>query len=248
MIIAGTSFGLLYCISQREWNKVLNNIEWRLYLALLAISTLLIALNLIGLQGGRSPEDYQAENFLQAVRMSAFQTVSIMTTTGYCTEDFNLWPLFSRALLVVLMFIGGCSGSTGGGLKVARILLLFKVALFHLERTFHPKHVRVMRVGDMVLDDAIQRSVLSYFVIHMILLTASTVFIAGLGMPLITAFTAVAATLNNIGPGLELVGAVENYAFFPGAGKILLSLLMAMGRLELYAICVLFFPAFWRRN
>lgn len=248
MIIAGTSFGLLYCIAHRQWNTVFSNAEWRLYLVLLALGSLLITVNLLGMLGAWSPDDYHADTLPGALRMAVFQTVSIMTTTGYCTENFDVWPFFSRALLVMLMFVGGCSGSTGGGLKVARILVLFKLARVHLERAFRPRHVQVVRVGDMVLDDAIQRAVLSYFVIHMLVLTFSTLVMAGLGMPLLSSFTAVAATLNNIGPGLELVGAVENYAFIPDLGKALLSLLMAMGRLELYAICVLFFPAFWRRD
>ena len=253
MLIAGTSFGLLYCLSRKEWRKVLVNSEWRLYITIMALSALLITANLMGAQGvvPCAESDITAATspgFFASLRMAVFQTVSIMTTTGYCTQDFNAWPYFSRALLVLLMFVGGCSGSTGGGLKVIRILVLFKLLRQHLERTFQPKRIRILRVNDTIIDEELQRSVLIYVLINVLVIALSVVFLSGLGLPTETAFTSVAATLNNIGPGLQLVGAVENYAFFPTAGKILLSLLMAMGRLELYAICVLFLPAFWKRR
>ncbi len=253
MVIAGTSFGLLYCLSRREWRKVVNNSEWRLYMAIMALSSLLITVNLMGVQGALSgvetgTQSMSPSGFAASLRMAVFQTVSIMTTTGYCTADFDLWPFFSRGLLVLLMFVGGCSGSTGGGLKVARILILAKLVRHHLEHTFLPKHVRVLRVGQMVIDEELQRAVLTYFLIHVAILALSAVFLSGLGLPAQTAFTSVVATLNNIGPGLEMVGAVENYAFIPTPGKVWLSILMAMGRLELYAICVLFIPAFWQRD
>lgn len=253
MTIAGTSFGLLYCISRKEWRKVLANSEWRLYLIIMALSSVLITLNLIGAQGvligeETDMEPMHAPGFFDAARMAIFQVVSIMTTTGYCTENFDAWPFLSRVLLVALMFVGGCSGSTGGGLKVIRVLVLAKIVRHHLEHTFQPKHLRVLRIDDTIIDDELQRSVLIYVLIVMLVLALSTLFLSGLGLPAETAFTAVAATVNNIGPGLQLVGAVETYAFIPAAGKILLSLLMAMGRLELYAICVLFVPAFWKRT
>ncbi len=253
MVIAGTSFGLLYCLSRGEWRKVMNNSEWRLYIALMGISALLITANLLGVQGMAAGAESSREvatelGWAGALRTALFQTVSIMTTTGYCTADFNLWPFFSRALLVLLMFVGGCSGSTGGGLKVARILILGKVIWHHLDRAFRPKHIRVLRVDKMIVEEELQRSVLTYVLIHMVVLGASVVVLSGMGLPAQTAFTSVVATLNNIGPGLEMVGAVENYAFIPTPGKVLLSVLMAMGRLELYAIAVLFVPAFWRRT
>ncbi|HDP36016.1 MAG TPA: TrkH family potassium uptake protein [Candidatus Hydrogenedentes bacterium] len=252
MIIAGTSFGLLYCLSQKDWRKILGNSEWRLYMAILGISAALIAANLLGMQGTLAVVETDGHathisSVFTSVRMAVFQTVSIMTTTGYCTADFDAWPYFSRSLMVLLMFIGASSGSTGGGLKVVRIMILGKLIRHHLERTFRPKHIRVMRVDRMTVNEEVQRSVLSYFLIYIAVAGLSVVYLSGLGLPAETSFTSVVATLNNIGPGLELVGAVENYAFIPVPGKILLSLLMAMGRLELYAICVLFVPSFWRR-
>ena len=251
MAIAGTSFGLLFCISQGDFKKVTQNAEWRLYILLMAFSSLFIAVNMMLVHESVPVHIGASQNAAQAglgdtVRAAVFQTVSIMTTTGYCTADFNLWPVFSRVLLVVLMFIGGCSGSTGGGLKVVRILLLFKMAYWQLEKTFRPKNMRILKVNDMVINVEMQHSILAYLVIYILILMSSTLFLAMLDLPIVTGFTAVVACLNNIGPGLEMVGAVENYAFIPESGKVVLALLMALGRLELYAICVLFLPSFWK--
>ncbi len=194
---------------------------------------------------GPAPPDYGP---LKALRAASFQVVSIMTTTGYVTEDFEAWPYFSRALLVFLMFVGGCAGSTGGGIKVVRIIVLGKMVLRHLAQTFQPKAVRAIRVGGEVVEPDIQQTIFTFFVLHIGIFAVGTVFMSLLGLPLQTALTSVAATLNNIGPGLELVGAVENYAFIPAAGKVVLSLCMALGRLELFSICVLFLPTFWRTS
>jgi len=249
MIIAGTSFGLLYCISRREWRKVIWNSEWRLYILILGLSSILITANLMGAQGiiteeGTAPT-VKYTDFFGTFRMAVFQVSSIMTTTGYCTENFDTWPFFSRSLLVALMFVGGCSGSTGGGLKVIRILFLAKIIAHHLKRTFHPKHIRIIKIDNTIIDNTVQHSVLTYFLINIVAVIFGVLFLSLLGLPAVTAFTSIAATLNNIGPGLELVGAVETYAFIPASGKILLSFFMAMGRLELYAISVLLIPSFW---
>lgn len=251
MIIAGTSFSLLFCLSQGKFKKVFKNAEFRFYILTLATASLLITLNLhasdqpmpgpIGLETIASPSTQDH------IRASIFHTVSIMTTTGYCTVDFDLWPHFSRALLIVLMFIGGCSGSTGGGLKVVRFLLLLKLVYRHLENTFKPKDIRVLRVDELIVPNEHQKSLLTFFSIYILAAAAGTLYLAYLDMPLTSSFSAVAACLNNIGPGLELVGAVESYSFIPASGKVMLSLLMAMGRLELYAICALFIPSFWKR-
>lgn len=184
----------------------------------------------------------------RALRAAAFQVVSIMTTTGFCTEDFNAWPYFSRAFLVLLMFVGGCAGSTGGGMKVVRIIVLAKMVYLRLESTFRPKSVRAIRVSNTVVDAHVQTMVFAFFTLHITILAFGTVAMSALGLPLETAATSVVATLNNIGPGLELVGAVQDYHHIPAAGKLLLSLFMAMGRLELFSVCVLFLPGFWRHS
>ena len=184
----------------------------------------------------------------QALRHAMFQVVSIMTTTGYGTVDSDTWPYFSRMLLVMLMFVGGCAGSTGGGMKVVRIIMLLKMAYWRLESTFRPKSVRAIRVSDQVLDDDSQRMVYAFFVLYLLWFAAGSLLMSWLGLPFQTAVTSVAATLNNIGPGLEAVGAAMDFHLVPAAGKVFLSLCMVLGRLELISISVLFMPAFWRKN
>jgi len=251
MMIAGTSFSLLFCLGKGDYKKVLGNVEFRFYVFIIAVSSLLIFINLHTADGplpnliGASAEP--PPDIWDHMRASIFQTVSVMTTTGFATVDFNMWPEFSRALLVILMFIGGCSGSTGGGIKVVRIFLLFNLAYKHFIHTFNPKNIHIVRVDNLVLPKEHVNALLTYFAIYVLSVAASTLYLAWLNMPLVTSFTAVAACLNNVGPGLELVGATGHYGLVPASGKLLLSFLMAMGRLELYAICVLFIPSFWKR-
>jgi trk system potassium uptake protein TrkH len=145
------------------------------------------------------------------------------------------------------MFVGGCAGSTGGGIKVVRVVILLKMAYARLEQTFRPKMVRVVRVSGHVVDDGVQRTVYSFFVLYLMWFMVGSLFMSLLGLPFQTAVTSVAATLNNIGPGLSAVGATENFALVPTAGKLFLSLCMVLGRLELFSIMVLFVPSFWRR-
>jgi len=184
----------------------------------------------------------------QAVRYAAFQVASIMTTTGYCTADFDGWPHFSRMLLLVLMFVGGCAGSTGGGMKVVRIIILAKMTYWRLESTFRPKMVRAIRLSGEVIDDDTRRRVYAFFVLYLAWFVVGALFMSLLGLPFQTAVTAVAATLNNIGPGLEAVGATMDYHLVPAVGKVFLALCMVLGRLELFSICVLLVPAFWRNR
>ena len=194
------------------------------------------------------PDTHRRETPFHALRLAAFQTVSIMTTTGFCTDNFNDWPHLSRVLLVTLMFVGGCAGSTGGGIKVVRLILLAKMVVRRLEQTFRPKTVRAIRISGSVIDASIQDTVFVFFTLHIAIFVLGTVLLSALGLPLESALSAVAATLNNIGPGLELVGAVQDYHLLPDTAKILLSLFMAMGRLELFSICVLFMPTFWKHS
>ena len=252
MLIAGTSFSLIYCCSVGDFKKAYTNGEWRLYLGLLAISFLLITVNIIGTDQpipgliGATDIDH-GPGVLDKARFAAFQTVSMMTCTGFCTTDFNTWPDFSRMLLLVLMIIGGCSGSTSGGLKVVRVMLLFRMARWHLEQIFRQKHIRIFRVDDTIIPKEVQNSVLMYFTLYIFVLLAATLLLAWMGVPFVTSISAVISCFNGVGPGLDLVGAITNYSFLPIAGKLLLSLVMVMGRLEIYAIGVLFLPSFWKK-
>lgn len=255
MFCAGSNFALYFSLLGGNWKAIFKDTEWRVYLGILVGCTLAITVNLMGFEGtfpvGDSPLPAQVKTFSpsvgEALRHASFNVVSVMTTTGFCTVDFNTWPNFSRMLLVVLMFVGGCAGSTGGGIKVVRVVILLKMAYARLEQTFRPKMVRVVRVSGHVVDDGVQRTVYSFFVLYLMWFMVGSLFMSLLGLPFQTAVTSVAATLNNIGPGLSAVGATENFALVPTAGKLFLSLCMVLGRLELFSIMVLFVPSFWRR-
>jgi trk system potassium uptake protein len=199
-------------------------------------------------QGGSGHAAPVHDSVAGAFRHAVFQVVSIMTTTGFATADFDQWPHFSRMLMVMLMFVGGCAGSTGGGMKVVRVVLLAKMMYRRLESTFRPKLVRAIRVSGEVIDVPMQNMVYGFFVLYLAWFAAGTLVMSAMGLPFTTALTSVAATLNNIGPGLEAIGPMANFADIPGAGKLFLSLLMALGRLELFSICVLMVPAFWKSN
>lgn len=238
MILAGTSFSLHFRVWRGDWRAYRRDPECRAYLGVLAVATLVVTVTL-----WRSD---LYEGLGTALRYGLFQVVSIATTTGYCTADFNQWPTLAKLILVMLMFVGASAGSTGGGFKVIRWLTLVKSARLQLERVFRPRTVRRVRIGSAILDNELLAANITFLGIGLGLFVLASFVMAGLGLDLVTAVTSVAATLNNIGPGLEGVGAVENYALIAWPGKLLLSLCMVMGRLELYSILVLFVPAFWR--
>jgi len=251
MVLAGTNFNLHAALLQGRWRTVLRNRELQIYLSLLAAAILLLSIDLMLNLPGQYP-------VRKAFRYASFQAVSIMTTTGYCTDDFNAWPGFSRWLLIVLMFIGGSAGSTGGGIKVIRIMLFVRVALLEVERMFRPHVVRPLKIGGKILDDELRRSVSAYLGLVLGIFFVATILLFVLHneaqvsherhLDLDTAFSAVAATLNNIGPGLNMVGVTKNYVFFTPLAKLLLALLMILGRLEVMVVLCLFVPGFWRRN
>ncbi|NLX97428.1 MAG: TrkH family potassium uptake protein [Rhodopirellula sp.] len=207
-------------------------------------------------------ENRQRESLGGAVRYALFQVVSIMTTTGFCTADFDGWNSFAQALLLILMFVGGCAGSTSGGLKVVRHILFFKTLRLETEKAYHPSVVRPLRLqGVPVEDQQLRMNVPVYFGLALAIFTLSWLFVVAvepestwtdygheIEHKLIDAASAVAATLNNIGPGLGVVGATKNYANFSPASKLLFIWLMMLGRLEIYVILVLFAPSFWRRH
>jgi len=246
MICAGSNFALYFALLRGNRKALWQDAEWRTYILVIVLCTAVVTLNLRGV----GPADHDTAVYPSlgsALRYAAFQVVSIMTTTGYCTADFDTWPYFSRMLLLLLMFVGGCAGSTGGGIKVVRIIVLLKMAYWRIEYTFRPKTIRAVRVSGLVVEDSVQRTIYAFFVLYLLCFAGGSLFMSFLGLPFQTAVSSVAATLNNIGPGLELVGAVQNYAHVPAVGKVFLSLCMVLGRLELFSILVLFLPAFWRR-
>jgi trk system potassium uptake protein TrkH len=246
MFLAGCNFTLHFFFGQGRWLIHWRDVEFRTYAAVLAAATAIVTL----LVWGSGEFGGAAGGLAAAFRAGIFSVVSIMTTTGFVTDDFDRWPNVCRGLLVLLMFIGGCGGSTGGGIKVVRFLVAFRALFAQIERHHTPRAVRQVKLGGRVLDDQLQFSVLGFFFAAMVISGVATVVLAALepGLDLVSAFTSVAATLNNIGPGLERVGAVESYRFLSGSSKWLLSLCMLMGRLELFSILVLFAPRFWREG
>jgi trk system potassium uptake protein len=214
--------------------------EVRAYLAILAAATAAVTLTLVTSE--------ESLGFWGSLRASAFAVVSLMTTTGFTTDDFDLWHDFARLLLLVLMFVGACAGSTAGGIKVVRVQMLARSAGQEVQRQLRPKAVQVLRVHGRVYSEDLRRSVLGFFSIYVLVFLVGTLSMAALGLDPVTAASSVAATLNVIGPGLGEVGGAENFGVVPEGGLWLLSLLMLIGRLEVFTVLVLLTPAFWRRD
>lgn len=250
MVAAGVNFGLYYQLIRGRFKAVYQDSELRLYLTIMFLVTAVITFTIANQPITLTTGETLDPSWFEAARQSALTTVSVQTTTGFCTADFNLWPFAAKALLLMVMFVGGCAGSTGGGIKVIRILIAFKVMVAELERVFRPNVVRPLKVGKTTIAPELRLATLAY-VFGLILL-----FGAGTGMlklfepsgtiDMTTAASASVATLCNIGPGLAKVGAVENYAWFSTPSKCVMIVLMALGRLEVFAILVLFSPRFWR--
>jgi|TARA_B110000495_G_C23000162_1_gene590117 trk system potassium uptake protein TrkH len=237
MFIAGINFSLYYLVMRGRFQAFLRNGEFRVYLAITTLVSLLVALDIHERHG----------DFLQALRYASFQTVAILTTTGFGTDNFDAYPPFSKLLLVCMMFVGGCAGSTAGGIKISRLMVIFKVAYQETYRVFRPQVRMSVRIGRSVVSEEIVRSILVFFSSFVVLFALGSIFMAAIGLDIITASTSVAACLGNIGPGLARVGALENYAHVPAIGKIFLSFCMMLGRLELGTLLVLLVPDFWRR-
>ncbi len=238
MFLAGVNFSLHYLGLRGRFVDYVSNEEFRFYLAL-AVSG--IALIMLFNAGSAYP------SFWDNLRYTAFQLVSILTTTGFGTADYELWPVLCQYLLVIAMFVGGCAGSTGGGIKVARMLLLAKHAQVQLFRLIHPRAVRLVKLGERAVDKEVMQSILGFFALYMAVFVLASFIMAATGMDLVSAGGSVIATLSNIGPGLGSVGPIDNFAHVPAVGKVTLALCMLLGRLELFTVLVLVFPTFWRK-
>ncbi|MBO7185139.1 MAG: TrkH family potassium uptake protein [Oscillospiraceae bacterium] len=237
MLLFGINFNCYYLLLLRQFKNVFKDEELRLYVGIVMASILAIAVNIHGLY----------DSWRETVRHSAFQVASIITTTGYATADFDLWPSFSKAVLMCLMVVGACAGSTGGGLKVARMMLLFKSLRRNIRKTLNPKKVQVVRNNANVVSELVVENANAYLAAYVIILFASFVLISLDGFSVATNFTAVLACFNNIGPGLEAVGPTCNFAGFSVLSKLVLCLDMLLGRLEIFPILVLFSRSTWKR-
>ena len=238
MLLFGINFNLYYFLLLRHFREALASEELRVYLGIVAFSTLTITANIAGLY----------DSVGTALRTAFFQVSSIVTTTGYATADFNLWPTYSRVVIVILTFVGACAGSTAGGLKVSRVIIIFKAARQDLNKMLHSHAVTTVRFEGKPLDEKTLRGVHNYFNIYILLLTLSVLLVSLDGFDVVTTFTAVATCLNNVGPGLELVGPMGSFAEFSAPVKLLLAFDMLAGRLELYPMLALFAPRLWRKR
>jgi trk system potassium uptake protein TrkH len=238
MILAGGNFSLYYGLRRsRGWN-LLRDLEFRIYLLILLVASLLITGQLIATG--------TIAHWGWASLHATFQVASILTTTGFATADFERWPHFSRMLLVALMFIGGCAGSTSGSMKVMRMVIGVKSALREVRYIFSPNAMAAVFVGGKAVPDPIVRSVAGFFILFLSIWGAGSLLLTIDGHDPLTAATATIAVLGNVGPGLGKVGPVENFAFFSSWAKVLMALLMIVGRLEVYAIAALVSRRFWR--
>lgn len=239
MILAGINFALHFQVLRGKAREFFQSEELRVYLGIILVSTIVIMFF------NWSSGSYH--QFGQNLRYSIFQVSSIMTTTGFGTADFELWPVVAQYILLLLMFIGGCAGSTGGGMKVARILLLFKHAQVQVFRLIHPRAIRLVKLGNRPVDKEVLQAILGFFALFIGIFVMGSLLVAASGMDIVSAGSAVIACLANIGPGLGSVGPVDNFANVPAFGKTVLIVCMLMGRLELFTVLVLFFPSFWRK-
>ncbi len=237
MALFGVNFSAYYLIIIRKYKDIFHISEIWVYLCIFLVSALSIGANIA----------YLYDNLGIALRHGFFQVASIMSTTGFATADFDMWPQFSRTLLVVLMFIGACSGSTGGGMKVSRIMILFKTMAKEMQTIIHPKSVRAIKMDKKIIPHETLRSVNVYTVWFFVIFAISCILLSFENHDLVTNFTAVTATINNIGPGLAKVGATCNFEFFGDFSKAVLIFDMLAGRLELLPMLVLFSPYSWKK-
>jgi len=236
MILFGVNFNIYYLLLFGQFKKALKMEEVRNYFLIILVAIAIITYEIIDVAGG----------FANALRHAAFQVGSIITTTGFSTVDFDKWSMSCKTILVLLMFIGACAGSTGGGIKVSRITVMFKTVIKELNAYIHPKSIKKIKVDDKPVEHEIVRSINVYFITFTIIFCVSLFFVSIEGKDLVTNFTAVAATINNIGPGLELVGPTKNFGGFSSFSKWILMFDMLAGRLELFPLLILFHPTIWK--
>ena len=239
MLMAGINFVLYYKLLTAQLRDIFINSELKAYLAIFFASMAVIAFNLhrLGVYA----------TIGESLRYAGFQAASILTTTGYATADFEAWPELSKVVLFILMFIGGCAGSTGGGPKVVRIVTLFKMGVNEMKYLLHPHAVFSFRVNGQFVRKEISDSIAGFFFLYVLCLIVTTFVVATGGYDIVTSFTTSLVTVGNIGPGFGKIGPAENYAFFPDYIKWVLSLAMMVGRLEVYTVLILLTPRFWKR-
>lgn len=238
MLLFSLNFTLLYRMCQRDFAAPARDMETRVFFGIVVFATLTITLNIRHMYPG----------FLTALRHSFFQVSSLVSTTGFATQDFDLWPQYSRVLLLVLMIIGGCAGSTAGGIKVIRLIILCKSAGREVRSVVHPRGVHVIRLGKSALDESVSASVAVFFFCYAALLVISVLLVSLNGLDFEVTISSVVACITNSGPGLSLVGPIGNYSMLSPLSKIVLTICMLVGRLDIYPVLMFFSAAAWKKN
>lgn len=237
MILFGVNFSAYYLLLTKKFRQALKCEEVRYYFGIIAVAIVIIALNTAHL----------FRNLLTAFQQAAFQVGSIITTTGFSSTDFNQWPALSKTVLVLLMFIGACAGSTGGGIKISRLVLLAKSVRKELHLYLHPNAVKKIKMDGKAVSHEVMRATNIYMIVYLMIMAVSIFIISFDEFDLVTNFTAVATTLNNVGPGLSLIGPTGNFGIFSPLSKLVLSFDMLAGRLELFPILILFLRETWKK-
>jgi trk system potassium uptake protein TrkH len=238
MMIAGINFSLYYQMLKGRPLALWKDSEYRFFVGLFIVLTLIIAVDIYGTVYG---------SFIDCIRFAGFQVASIITTTGFATADYEIFPGLSQLFLFVLMFIGASAGSTGGGMKCSRLLVAFKYCYRELFKLIHPRSVQTVKLNNTVISDDILRSIMGFLALYMALFVIASILLASMGLDMMTSLGAVAACIGNIGPGFGSVGPTENFAHLPTMAKWLLAWCMLIGRLEIYTIIILIVPEFWKK-
>jgi len=238
MLLFGVNFNLYYLLLLRDFKSILKNEELRYYVVIVAACILLITCNIYNMY----------PTLESAFRHAAFQVAAIVTTTGFATANFDLWPEFSKTLIFCLTILGACAGSTGGGIKVSRLIILLKLAYREIRHIVHPRSVNLIKLDGYKVEEDVVRGVTGYIVVYVLLLLGSFILISFDNYDFTTSLTSVVTCLGNVGPGFAMVGPVENFSFFSGFSKLVLCFDMLVGRLEIFPIIMLFSPSIWKRG
>ncbi len=237
MILFGINFNLIYFVIIGKFKEVFKSEELRYYFLIIIGATILITINILPMY----------ESIFSALRYSSFTVGSIITTTGFVTADYGKWPMFSQMIIIILMFVGACSGSTGGGMKVSRIFIYLKNAKKELKHLLHPHSIQTVEFEKQPIDDHVIANIHSYLVLYLVIFALSLLVLTIFNLDFKSAFSAVATCLNNVGPGFDVVGPVSNFSSLSDVSKLVLSFDMLAGRLEIFPILLLFAPSQWRR-
>ncbi|NLL60683.1 MAG: TrkH family potassium uptake protein [Tissierellia bacterium] len=238
MFSFGINFTLYYLLIRKDYKSIFKNEEFRFYCIYVVLGVGLIFVNTF----------FNSNNYFEALRHSVFAVSSVVTSTGYSTVDFNLWPMFSKSILLTLMIFGASAGSTGGGVKSVRILILIKTLFSEIKHTIHPKSIQRIKVDGKALDEDTLKSVLIFFIAYVLIIIMSVIIVSLDNHDFMTSFSAVIATVSNIGPGFGAVGPMGNYAGFSCLSKVIFIADMILGRLEIIPVIVLLYPAIWKRS